>query len=186
MYPAHKNWKVVTSGRMYNLYIEVMNHVQALGYWKEASFPTLFTRKTVYAFGSCFDKKINGVVEIAIVMNEMLLDYSDDRIRKVLVHEVAHAVCLGHHHDAVWKRTANALGKKWGYKIERKCQDAELNDAIYRLKEKRSPYRYELYCPVCGKTYKYSRMCDAVRHPNKYWCKKDKVSLRSRAINDKN
>lgn len=183
MYPVHKGWKAVNSSRLYELYIEVMTHAKAIGYWKLAAFPPLYTRKTVRAFGSCFDKKINGVTEIAIVMNEMLLAFSDDQIREVIVHEVAHAVCIGHHHDAVWKRTANAIGKKWGYKIERQCQDRELNDAIYKLKEKRSPHKYELYCPVCGKTYKYSRMCQAVRHPEKYWCAKDKVSLRSRAVN---
>lgn len=185
MYPVHKGWKPVKSGRLYNLYEEVMENAQALGYWKEPTVPPLFTRKCTRSFGSCFDKEVNGVAEIAIVLNEMLLDYSDDQIRAVIVHEVAHAICLKHNHDNVWKRTANTLGKKWGYKVERHCKDSELNEAIFKLKDERRPYKYELYCPVCGKTYKYRRMCEAVRHPDKYWCRKDKVSLRSRKINNK-
>ena len=183
MYPKRRGWKAVTGGRMYGLYDEVMECARELGLWKSQTAPHLYTRKSAQSFGSCFNRKnADGGDDVAIVMNELLLNYSDDQIREVIVHEVAHAICLGHHHDKVWKKTANALGKKWGYKIERQCHDAELNAAIYKLKAAPRPYRYELYCPVCGKTWKYRRVCQAVRHPEKYWCSKDKTTLRARKI----
>ena len=160
-----------------------MNNARELGLWKEESFPPLYLRKSVSSFGSCFSQKnSDGGEDCAIVMNALLLDYSDDQIREILVHEVAHAICPRHHHDSHWKRVANTLGKKWNYKIERQCHDAELNAAIYKQKGVRHPYEYELYCPVCGQSWKYRRMCKAVRHPERYRCPKDKSKLLARKI----
>ena len=183
MYPKRKGWKAVTSGRVFDLYREVVSCAQDLGLWGNQAPPPLYTRKSASSFGSCFNRKNSkGEEEIALVLNELLLGYSDDQIREVIVHEFAHAICIGHHHDSYWKKTANAIGKKWGYKITPRCKDAQLNAAIFQLKDAKHPYEYELYCPVCGATWKYRRMCEAVRHPEKYWCQKDKTTLRSRKI----
>ena len=182
MYPTRKGWKQITSGRIYNLYAEAFEYARALQLWKGAN-PPLYTRKSVRALGTCFtNKNDSGGVEAAIVLNEILLNYSDDQIRKTIVHEVAHAVCPLHHHDSYWHEIANTLGARWGYEIEHYDTDPELCEAIAKLKLEKSPYKYELYCPVCGVSYKYKRACEAVRNPSRYWCPKDKTTLKSRKI----
>ena len=182
MYPAKKGWTRVTSGRLYLLYLEVIDHAKELKLWQtDREIPPLYTRKSVRTFGTCFANKCkDGSYDCAIVMNQILLDYSDDRIRKVLVHEVAHAIHPREHHNSGWRRDANRIGEKWGYLAEVCNSDKALNAALDGLKEKK--YKYELYCPTCGQVWKYSRICAAIQHPERYRCRKDKSKLQSRTI----
>lgn len=184
MYIIKKGWKKITSGRIYNLYIEVMNHAQELKLWDaNQPLPLLYTRKSVKTLGTCYSRKnVDGTYDLTIVLNELLEKYTDRQIRKTIVHEVAHAIHPCEMHSVNWKRDANLLGKKWGYKIERLSTDTEINDALNKMKETKRQYRYELYCPTCGATWKYARMCPAVKNPQNYRCPKDKTKLFSRKI----
>lgn len=179
-----KGWKPVTTGRIYNLYTEVMTHAIELRLWSEnKKFPLLFTRKSTKTLGSCYsNKNDDGSYDCSIVLNEIMLNYSDSQIRKTIVHEVAHAICPLEHHNANWKRSANLLGKKWGYKIERFSTDTEINDTLAQMKAKKRQYKYELYCPRCGLSWKYERICKAIKYPYRYQCPKDKTKLLSRKI----
>lgn len=181
---VRKGWKPVTAGRIYNLYMEVMTHAIELNLWsKNKKFPLLFTRKSTETLGSCYTtKNDDGSYNCSIILNELLLSYSDIQIRKTIVHEVAHAICPNEHHNRNWEKTANLLGKKWGYKISRFSTDTEINDALAKIKAEKKHYKYELYCPHCGLSWKYERLCKAVKYPHKYQCPKDKTTLQSRTI----
>lgn len=180
-----RGWTGITSGRMYNLYVEVINHAKELNLWPQGkTIPLLFTRKSIGTFGACFNSRNeDGSYDCSIVLNELLGGFSDDQIRKTIVHEVAHAIHPRDDHGYHWWNTANTIGKKWGYKVERLCNDKQLNDALNKHKKPRV-YKYELYCPVCGASWKYQRMCDAVRHPQRYQCWSDKSLLCSREIGE--
>ena len=155
-----------------------MNHARELGLWKEADNPQLFTKKSVAVLGSCYcSKNANGKYESAIIINELLLNYSDNQIRHTLVHEVAHAMHPQEVHSAAWKRDANALGKKWGLTIERNGKYKDINDELFRRKDAKTHYKYEVYCPTCGKSWKYTRMSAVVQNPQKYRCPFDKSEL---------
>ena len=177
-----KGWKRVTSGRLYRLYLEVFTHARELKLWPaEKGFPPLYIRRSVKSFGNCFSKKLkDGTFDCSIVLNRLLEGYSDDQVRKIIVHEVSHAIHPQEHHNPAWRGDANKLGKKWGYTVEVRNSDEELIGAIEKLKVHK--YKYELYCPVCGTTWKYTRMCTAVQHPERYRCTKDNSKLLSRAI----
>lgn len=184
MYTAKRNWKKVTSGRLFGLYLEVIHYAQALGLMSPTGeVPPLYTRKSVRTFGACFSSRNqNGTCDCAIVLNEILIKYSDDQIRKVIVHEVAHAIHPLEHHSRSWRRDANRLGKRWGYVVEVRNSDGELSAALNTMKEGRRKYRYELYCTRCGATWKYTRMSKAVKFPQKYECTHCKSRLFSRPL----
>ena len=180
MYPAKKGWKRITCGRLYSLYTEVLNHAVQIKIWPaNREFPPLYTRNSAKTIGVCISKKRpDGKSDCAIVITEFVKECTDDQIRKVIVHEVAHALYPDEKHNSVWKRTANLIGKKWGYVAEIRISDSEI---IERMR-KQKVYKYEQYCPVCGAVWKYSRMCPAVRRPERFRCSKDNAKLKSRII----
>lgn len=175
-------WKPVTKGRLYDLYEEVIEQALQLN-WKPARIPPLYTKRSCAIVGECAISRNRATYEVdmAIILNERLVEFSDDQIRATIVHEVAHAMNPDHHHDYRWKCTAFALGKKWNYPISRLCTDEAIIRAISEVSSK--GYKYELYCPTCGTTWKYRCKCNAVQHPERYVCGKDKSKLISRKIN---
>lgn len=184
MYPVKRTWKPINSGRLYELYLEVMANARALKLWDETKEnPPLYTRKSVRTLGTCSsNKNRNGTWDSSIILNQELEKYSDDQIRPIIVHEVAHAIYPEEHHGFYWRYTANRLGQKWGCKAEVYSSNEEINKALEELKTAVSPYKYELYCPCCGATWKYKCLCQAVKNPQIYLCKKDRTKLLSRKI----
>lgn len=70
--------------------------------------------------------------------------YDADTVRAVILHEIAHAlVGAQHHHDAVWKRTARALGAP---------DSARLSASLPRPEEP-----WVGTCPRCGGTRRLFR-----------------------------
>ena len=178
-----RGWTSVTSGRLYELYAEVMDRARELGLWT-GNNPPLFTKKSVKVLGCCFsEKNADGTYDSAIVINEILLKYSDDQIRHTLVHEVVHAMHPRLAHSAIWKKDANLLGQKWGLKIGAHGGYDEINKEILNLKRAKRHYKYEVYCPHCGKSWQYERICPTVKNPHKYRCPTDNSPLKSRKIN---
>jgi len=179
MYSAKRGWKVITSGRLYNLFSEVVNHAKAIGLWKR-ELPLLCTRKSYGTAGSCFRRKNpQGLYDCAIVISEFILDMSDDQLRKILCHEVAHAICPLEKHSQVWLNTANQLGKRWGYVAEKYNTDG---DIINALKAGKGNHKYEVYCPTCGAVWQYKTLNKTVRNPSHYKCGKCCTLLKAREL----
>lgn len=172
----------VYQGRLHDLFSEVLNHAIDLNLWpKYKEWPRLYTRKSKSSLGVCVaHRDYDGEYSCTIVLNEILNSYSDDQVRKVIVHEVTHAIHPLDHHGWRWHYTANRLGAKWGYKAERLCSDEEINKALDSVAK--AVYKYEVYCPTCGAVWKYKCNCKAVQNPDRYRCSNDKTRLLSRAL----
>ena len=178
-----RGWREITSGKIYEMYLEVADYARELKLWSAKDVPPLYTHKSIRSFGTCYCERNKGVIRIAIVLNEMLLGFSDDQIREILVHEFAHAIRPFEGHSLSWKVAAYRIGRKWGYEdIERYCNDDELNEAINKLRDAKRNYKYEVFCPTCGKSWKYEKETHTVKFPQSYKCNTCHTPLKSRAI----
>lgn len=174
-----KTWKRVKSGRLWDLYMQVCDRAVQIGLWSaNKPFPLLFTRKSFATLGTCFHlKQPDGSCALSITVSEVMLGFSDDQLRELLVHEFGHAVHPGEGHNAAWRRDANRIGAKWGYVVEVRNSDKQI---LAALRKEDTP-RYEVYCPRCGKTWRYKRRGKVVQHPEKYLCPKDNTHLALRS-----
>jgi predicted SprT family Zn-dependent metalloprotease len=56
-------------------------------------------------FGAChYSTKTLTLSHYLVVLN------SDEEVRNVILHEIAHALAPGHHHDWVWRSKARSIG----------------------------------------------------------------------------
>lgn len=103
--------------------------------------------------------------EWCIVINDKLLQCPEDKIRQILVHEIAHACVPFDHHGYNWRYTANRLGEQWGYEAERLCSDTEIISITNPVKKER---KYIVECPLCHVQWKYKVKCNCVKYPQTY------------------
>ena len=98
----------------------------------------------------------NGVKEIGL--SRYFIGLNDEsKVRNTILHEIAHALTPGHHHDRVWRRKAIEIGCTG----ERSSSNVE-----------RQPGRYQTTC--CGKTHHLHRKG---KHFNNYRCARCKKGL---------
>lgn len=90
-------------------------------------------------FGVCsYRRKIIGLSSTLVQLND------EAHVRNTILHEIAHALTPGHHHDYVWKRKAIEIG----------CT----GDRCYSSKVVQTPpAKYEAVCVGCGHTHKRRR-----------------------------
>jgi predicted SprT family Zn-dependent metalloprotease len=82
-------------------------------------------------FGCCnYRRKVISLSKHLTVMNDFI------EVNDVILHEIAHALTKGHHHDAVWKAKAIEIGADGN-----RCYDS----ARVKAPEK----KYEAICPGC-------------------------------------
>ena len=137
--------------------------------------------------------RIKGEVG-TITLNDKLWNSSDDEIKSVILHELAHYLKAQEdfrinavywdpyypyhlkinrftwekaHHGPKWKYFANILARKTGLTIERTSDFSIENDAGETKKDK---YNYYLVCDNCGKKIGYIKYSKAVQHPERYRC----------------
>ena len=189
MFVIKKGWQEVTEGRIYNLFLEVIEEamdLRLLDWANVKDFPRLFIHKSVRNLGTCWShKNPDGTYHISILLSDYILDCDDEKIRSVIVHEVGHMVAPGEHHGYLWHVRTNRLGAKWGYTASRLEKDEQLNAAMTAARKavKSLEYKYELVCPKCNKVCsQYKSMCTAVKYPSRWRHKTCKTPLISRAI----
>lgn len=182
-YPVkiRRGWRrIPESDRRYKLFEEVYSYAKSIDVIPDnVDKPLLFEMKSIKCLGRCIWKKEDGHVYSCVLLNELLEPFPDDKIRTTLVHEFAHSCTAGDHHGEKWYAVANAIGKKWGYQIDRLEYDEALVDAIEKLER---PYRYEVYCPKCGIAWKYKKRISLVAEPQKWKCSGCNIPLKSREI----
>lgn len=188
-YIVKRGWKEITEGRIYNLFMEVLEEAMDLGLLDRghvAGFPRLFIHKSIRSLGTCWSRKNpDGTYHISILLSDYILGCEDDKVRSVIVHEVGHMVAPGEKHGYLWYVRTNRLGAKWGYTASRLEQDETLNGAMYaaRAAVNKNPFRYELVCPKCNTVCgRYRSMCDAVKRPYRWNHKTCGTTLISRAV----
>jgi len=101
-------------------------------------------------YGTC-----NYTLQTISISKHLALHGSDEAIKDVILHEIAHAlVGRGHRHDYVWKRACREIGAKpqrgsnetiltGGHKYELRCEPCNIIQPVYR-KPKNPRY-------VCGR-----------------------------------
>jgi predicted SprT family Zn-dependent metalloprotease len=85
-----------------------------------------------------------------ITLSKYLTHLNDEKeVRNTILHEIAHALTPGHHHDWVWKAKAREIG----------CS----GDRCYSGKSVTTPEsRYIAVCSGCGHTHKRHRATHSV------------------------
>lgn len=126
-----------------NLAESLMNHY-GLKEWK-FKFDSAKRR-----FGCCwYGKKTITLSKDLVLLN------SYDRVKDTILHEIAHALTPGHHHDNVWKQKAIEIGCNGN-----RCYTSKDTIVI--------PGKYILKCTTCEKSYQ--RMKKPRRSLSCYYC----------------
>ena len=92
-------------------------------------------------FGSCHYR-----IKVIFVSRIFCLVITDEKLRDTLLHEIAHALCPGEHHNEVWRRKAISMGCNG-----ERCGDItkEAASALLLQKFKKAIHNYQLTCPEC-------------------------------------
>ena len=118
------------------------------------------------------------IITISVNMKQ---DY--ECIRKVICHELGHFVAPRENHGYVWQVRANKIGKKWDIEASRLTSNETFSASAKEIRASHTnPYKYRLFCPQCGISWKYKTQCNAIKRPDWYRCRKCKCSLKSEKI----
>lgn len=103
---------------------------------------TFNNRKRSFGVCSYRDRQIELSAHLVPVMTE-------EAIKKTIIHEIAHALTPGHHHDGVWRAKCIELGGDG----ERCGSHNHYKDGMNGQKEfQKKTAKYTLTCPECGNT----------------------------------
>jgi len=110
------------------------------------------------SFGTCNHKKRE--IQISSLLFPVM---SDEAIRDTILHEIAHALTRGHHHDYVWKSKCRELGcNSNSVGVNEMFKDGKDGHDEFR----KATSKYTLICPTCGKEFyknrapKYDSSCN--------------------------
>ena len=192
MYTIKKGWREVTDGKIYDLFMEVLEALMedadlwALFQKTHRELPRLFIHKSIRALGECYNhRNYDGTYSTSILLSEYILECAPEKVRGTLVHEVGHMLAPNDHHGYYWHVRTNRLGRKWGYNATRLETDAEMIMAMSAARKavKSVGYKYELVCPKCNKVCgQYKSMCNAVKYPSRWRHKACGTTLVSRTV----
>lgn len=109
-----------------------------------------------------------------ININERLLedDVSEESLKRVIIHELLHAVkeCFKETHGSNWKRYANRVYNRLGYKIS--TTDTYESLGLTPPNEVETEPKYVFVCDGCGAKIKRFKESVFTRHPENYHCAK--------------
>ena len=95
-------------------------------------------------------------------------DTKEDAVMETIIHEILHTCkgCMNHGRE--WKRLANIVYKKTGYKIT----TTSPREKFGLSEEDEDVAKYVFVCEKCGQVIRRNRMSKFVRHPEWYRCGK--------------
>lgn len=164
--------------------------------------------------GQC-EYALDGNKEYAkrIKINRLCFENSEEQdIKNIICHELIHSakecVITDCGHKGIWKiyaeqmeekypdkyviRRTTELGDKYYEALKKRDEEAKRKKRKKRRERKKDrnerkerPYKYEVYCPICGTTWLRKRKCKVVEYPNKYQCANCKVNIKVRVIGEK-
>lgn len=128
--------------------------------------PISYKSKTTKSWGNC-RRTCDGYY---ITVNNQLLDddVPDKGLINTLLHELLHTIPNGMCHTGEWKKAADKVWDKLGYKIKR-TNSAEEKGISVEITQRN--YNYALKCEKCGQIFGYTRMSKAVQNPDRCRCK---------------
>lgn len=184
VYPVYaweekKTWKVVTDKRILSLWSEVVEEAITRGLLVPNSVPQLrWTNRVRRCIAFCYQRRATDGVRSCVVLSDALLvQEDDDFVRRVMCHELGHAVCpIGVRHDYRWYTAARAIGLKWNYipsVKEGSVNSKKFNEALTALHPAASStYKYQLVCQKCGRKFnKYKNLAPSLKR-GKWACGK--------------
>lgn len=114
--------------------------------------------------------------DACIILSKYIL-HNNAKVLDVLCHEFGHFVSPASHHDYLWRMRANKIGQTWGITNERLDTSKVLEEGMEQQGVNKEQYKYIIECPTCHRQWKYKRICDTIRHCEKYICTKCKQNL---------
>lgn len=109
----------------------------------------------------------NGDEPLKADFSKLLLETStDEAIHQVILHEAAHYIAakldgVSHGHDAYFKSICAKLG----------CTNDKTTYKVDRLKGIPSIYKYDVFCPNCGRIKGYNRKGDILKNLDRCTCR---------------
>jgi hypothetical protein len=94
----------------------------------------------------CFGK-CNYGKKVIFLSRPLTLVVKDEKVKDTILHEIAHCLCPGEHHNAIWKQKAISIGCRG-----ERCGDVtkEAIDEFRLDKFKKVCYDYQYTCPTCS------------------------------------
>lgn len=139
--------------------------------------PELYLFKSTRTWGwAC---RPNKFVKPYVGLNMVYLQDVNKAINTIC-HELAHVsntLSGGSGHDYAWKLKFEKLGRQFELSRFERCSSA---DEIGLQMPKN--YKYEAYCPKCGRSWKRQKMVRLIQHPEFYRCTNCHSELKSRKI----
>ena len=167
-----RTWKPCEDDEALEIYYDVLQEALNLGYYPMCD-TELREFKSTTCYGQCrsmpqenSDEFFTGVIGI----NKAILG-DHHAVLSVLVHEIAHSIVPKDGHGPRWKRIAETIAEAFGVEVS-VTGDYEGID-IHPEEET----KYEVSCPLCGRSWKYQRLTNLVKRPSDYRCPYCKNSL---------
>lgn len=94
----------------------------------------------------CFGK-CNYGKKVIFLSRPLTLVVKDEKVKDTILHEIAHCLCPGEHHNAIWKQKAISIGCRG-----ERCGDVtkEAIDEFRLDKFKKVCFDYQYTCPTCS------------------------------------
>ena len=186
--------KDITDAQILTIWNEVLAEAKTLyPQYFEKCEPELYQDDSYRHLGLCSQSYSNAAERnvnkirasrcIITVSSKLGQDY--DQIRETLCHELGHFVSPRENHSQLWKARANRIGMRWGLQASRLANNETFNEAAAQARkelDKKTTYKYRLYCPGCNAEWKYKSKCKAVQNPSRYRCSKCHTHLKAEAI----
>lgn len=158
-------WKPCTDDRINTLYNEVYNEACKQGY--EISKPKLYIFKSTVYYGLCRTRKVSEGYRNVIGINDKYLHNEQADVVNTLVHEFAHAIAPGEHHNHRWEYIGNKIGKRFNTTVHRLSNSEQSG---VNIQKEKIEYKYATRCKKCGHEYHNQRLCRSVEHPELFRC----------------
>lgn len=125
----------------------------------------------------------------AIEIQTLYLQYGTEKeLMNTICHELIHSAneCAYSGHTGNWKKYTETMREYYPnkYNIRRTTIVSNQYANAKKEKQKISSYKYEAYCPKCGRTWKRKSKCRLITNPHRWRCKKCMVNLESRKLEE--
>lgn len=168
---------------------EVKFDMEVVGVPFNEECPIELNNKLSRALGRCkYKRDWNGYMYAYVIeINEMYFKSAEENeLKSTICHELIHSCdkCVNTqcHHKGLWKIYASRMEVNYPnkYLIKRTTYSKQYNEALRKKKE--NSYKYEVYCPKCGATWRRKSKCKLVQHPNYYSCGRCNTDLKVRVV----
>ena len=184
MLKIKKTWKECTNKEILKIYNEVMGVAKSL-YPEYFTFePKLYIDSSTKHLGHCtWQLKKDTIMskfgfknhfeylryeDAAIILSKYVVD--PKVAKRVIIHEFGHFLTPSEHHSYFWERRTQILGEKLGEKDLKRLASIDDSEIFNKQMEISGVKKLEVVCTGCGRIAKRTRMCDIIRHPERWKC----------------